>query len=227
MRNNFLYFTRTIHIYVITGIGYISIAFMTGYSAPVEDNILRTGLMTINTYPLFAAAVVLGTIVGSICVGLLNEWLGVKTCLMIFSQFGAVGGMLIVLGYDGVSMIVGRVSIGVYLAFCCAGLPVYGAEIAQPSMKKLVGSLVGVCFRIGTLFCFIVGVWIEFRWLAVVYVTMVVFMCLNLLLLPESPKWLRSKGWIEKATQAEDYFRKSPQQNDLHTGYESIEDLSL
>ena len=54
------------------------------------------------------------------------------------------------------------------------------------------------------------GIWLGFRWFAVVYIAMLVFMNLNLVFLPESPKWLRRKGWNKKADEACEYFHNYP-----------------
>ena len=42
---------------------------------------------------------------------------------------------------------------------------------------------------------------------------MVVFMTLNFVYLPESPKWLKIKGLTEKADKASEYFYSSPQES--------------
>ena len=163
----------------------------------MNDSVLNTGMLTIHTYPLFATALYVGSVIGSLFAGILNEWLGVKTTLMLFSQFGTLGGILLVLGNDGVSMTVGRLLIGIYMAFCSTGLPVYSAELVLPSLKSFVGSLIGVSMRMGTLLSYLLGVWIGYRWLAVMYILMVVFLSMNLFLLRESQKRLRNTSWVE------------------------------
>ena len=44
--------------------------------------------------------------------------------------------------------------------------------------------------RFGMLLSNFLGIWVGYRWLAVIYIVMVVFMNLNCVYLPEKPKWL-------------------------------------
>ena len=186
---------------------------MDAYTSPIEDAILNTGIMNINTYSLFASSLYIGAGIGSLIAGPISEWLGIKTSLIIFSQLGTLGGMLLVLGYDGVSMTAARFIIGFYTPMCIAGVPLYNAEVSPESTRKLYGGILGLAIRIGMLLCYFLGIWVGYRWLAVIYMMMVVFMSLNLVFLPESPKWLRNKGWNEKADKANEYFYDSPQES--------------
>ena len=196
---SYVQYIRACHFCGVIGIGFVSVSFIAGYPSPIEDSLLNTGMLTIRTYPLFSTAVYIGSVIGSLFAGIVNEWLGVKTTLMLFSQFGTFGGILLVLGHDGISMTIGRVLIGIYMAFCSTGLPVYSVEMVIPSLKSFVGSLVGVSLRIGTLLSYLLGVWLGYRWLAVVYILMVVFMSISLFLLPEVHKQLRNKSWVESS----------------------------
>ena len=185
-------------------------SYIESYSSPVEDEILETGIMNINTYSLFATCMYVATAIGSLIAGPISEWLGLKTSLLISSQLGTLGCMLLVLRHDSVSMIAGRVVIGFYTAMCVTCVPVYNAEISSEAMKKFSGGMLGIVKRIGMLLSTFLGIWLGFRWLAVVYIAMLVFMNLNLVFLPESPKWLRIKGWNKKADEACEYFHNYP-----------------
>ena len=197
---------NVLHACFTTSFAFILFCYIESYSSPVEDEILETGIMDINTYPLFATCIYIGTAIGSLIAGPISEWLGLKTSLLISSQLGTLGCMLLVLGHDSVSMIVGRVVIGFYTAMCVTCVPVYNAEISSEAMKKFSGGMLGIALRMGMLLSNFLGIWLGFRWLAVVYIAMLVFMNLNLVFLPESPKWLRRKGWNKKADEACDYF---------------------
>ena len=182
------------------------------YTSPIEDELLGTGILTINTYIIFGSALNIGGLFGSLIAGPVSEWLGIKTSLIIFSQLGTLGGFLLVLAYNGVSMIAARILIGIYTAVCQSCVPVYNAEIAPESTKKFFGGIIGLAIRLGMLLSYTLGIWIGYRWLAVIYLVMVVFMNLNLVFLPESPKWLRNKGHRKKADKANEYFYDSPQE---------------
>ena len=143
--------------------------------------------------------------------GPFSEWLGIKTSLVLFSQLGMLGGMVLVLAHDATSMIAARSIIGIYASMCMAIVPVYNAEISPESMKKFYGSVLGFSARLGMLLSYTLGIWINYRWLAVFYMVMVVIMNIQLVFLPESPEWLRKKGHNVSADRAKKYFYNSPQ----------------
>ena len=204
--------TRVLHACLVTTLSFISMLFIVTYTSPIEDDIIETGILTINTYPLFGSALNIGGLFGSLIAGPVSEWLGIKTSLIIFSQLGTLGGFLLVLAHNGVSMIAARFIIGIYTSLCIAVVPLYNAEIAPESTRKFFGGIIGLAIRLGMLLSYTLGIWIGYRWLAVIYLVMVVFMNLNLVFLPESPKWLRNKGHRKKADKANEYFYDSPQE---------------
>ena len=53
---------------------------------------------------------------------------------------------------------------------------------------------------------FLLGIWLGYRWLALIYLVMILFLNLNLVFLPESPRWLRNMGWEERAEKASKYY---------------------
>ena len=97
------------HACMINTIGFLSASFLISYTSPIEDSILKSGILTIHTYPIFVSAINIGGLLGSLSAGPISEWLGIKSSLILFSQFGVVGGLLLVWANDGVSMTIGRV----------------------------------------------------------------------------------------------------------------------
>ena len=65
------------------------LGYIESYPAPIEYEILETGMLNIYTYSLFATVLYMGTSIGSLIAGPISEWLGLKTCLIIFSQMGS------------------------------------------------------------------------------------------------------------------------------------------
>ena len=204
---------RVFHACMVTTIGFLSASYIVSYTSPIEDSILSTGILTINTYSIFVTAINIGGLLGAMTAGPVSEWLGIKTSLIAFSQIAVMGIMLLIWAHDGVSMIVGRIFVGYYTSTCQSLVPVYNAEISVYSMKKFYGGMLGVSIRFGLLLSYSLGIWIDYHSLALTYLVMIVFMNINLVFLPESPKWLRNKGWVSKAEKATEYFYNIPQEN--------------
>ncbi|KAI6648844.1 Sugar transporter ERD6-like 6 isoform X1 [Oopsacas minuta] len=206
MQQSFLKHIRVFHACMITTIGFLSLMYIESYTSPIQDDILERGILTINTYPLFVSAINIGGLIGSLIAGPISEWLGTKTSLIVFSQLGTIGGILLVWANDGVSMTFARGIIGVYSSFSLTCVPLYNIEVASKSSWKFYGGIQAMSIRMGVFLSYSLGIWLPYRWLAFVYLVMVVFMNLNLVFLPESPRWLRKKGWNEKAEKAREYF---------------------
>ena len=197
---------RVFHACMITTIGFLSLMYIESYTSPIQDEILERGILTINTYPIFVSSINIGGLIGSIIAGPISEWLGVKASLITFSHLGAIGGMLLVWGNDGVTMTLGRGIIGVYCSFLLCGVPVYNLEVASKAPWKFYGGILALSIRMGVFLSYLFGIFLGHRWLALIYLVMILFMNLNLVFLPESPKWLRNKGWEERAEKASKYY---------------------
>ena len=65
------------HACFTTTFSLILACYIEGYSSPVEDEILETGIMNINTYSLLATCIYIGTAIGSLIAGSISEWLGI------------------------------------------------------------------------------------------------------------------------------------------------------
>ena len=168
--------------------------------------------MTITEFSLFTSSIFIGALAGSLVTGPVSEWLGSKTSTIIVSQLATLGGMLLVWAHDSTTMIFARIIIGFYIAFVGSSLPVYNAEISPASTRGFYGSLIGISLRVGAMLSYLLGIWLGYRWLAAVYVVIVVIVNLNFVFLPESPKWLRKKGYTEKANLASSYFHDCSQE---------------
>ena len=197
---------RVFHANMVTTLIYVANAYIDTYSSPTEDELLEKGIFKENTYPFFVSFTFLMAMLSGVFLGPVCEWLGCKTVLIIFSPFSIIGSLLLVLGLDPASMVLAKGLIGVYSGLGLSCTAIYNSEVSPPNMRKFYGSLLGVAIRFGTLACSLLGIWLNFRWLALVYMIIVSSAVLNLIFLPESPKWLRNHGYLEDARKANKYF---------------------
>ena len=215
------------HACTASMIGLVCFAYIDAYTSPIEDEILKSGLMTVNTFALFGGSFNIGGLVAAVFTGVLSEWLGVKSTLVIMSQFAAFGAVLLIWTHDPVSMITGRFFVGIFGAVCMTCIPVYCIEVANEFSWELYGGLLAMSVRVGILLCYMLGIWLGKRWLVVVYIAMVVCMILNIAFLPESPKWLKEMGWKESTERASEYFFDLPEEETTNGSREIDESTSL
>ena len=198
-----------IHACMTTTLAFMSMTFLQATTSPIEEEILQKGLLTAKTYPVFVSALYLGAIFTSSISGPISEWLGNKHTLMIFSPLAGLGSFLIIWGFNGILIIAGRFLLGLFFGFLASVVPVFNAEVSTSSIRKIFGSLLGLSIRSGFILCYILGIWIEYRWLIVTYVIFLLIVTFNLLFPYESPQWLKSKGWTDKSIEAEKYYGKT------------------
>ena len=105
---------RVFHTCMVTTLGLTALAYMETFTSPIEDELLRKGILTEDVYPLFVSSLLLGGIVGTTLAGPLCEWIAVISALIFSSPLAILGGSLMVWAHDPVSMIVARMLIGFF-----------------------------------------------------------------------------------------------------------------
>ena len=200
---------RVPHACIVTAVSFVSSIYIDAYSSPIQDTLITEGVVSRSIYPIFASNTFFGALIGSLIAGPLSEWLGIKSVFILFCPLSIIGSFLLILAINPVSMVLGRGLIGVYCGTCLACSPVYNAEICPPHLRQVYGSIYNIAIGIGFTLCYLLGIWFGYRWLAFVYLLMTTFMVVNLLFLPESPKWLANKGLYKSARKAREYFYTS------------------
>ena len=140
---------RIFHACMVTSSGLTALAYMESFTSPIEDEMLRKGILTEDVYPLFESSLLLGGIVGTSIAGPFCEWIGVKSALILTSPLALLGSALLVWAHDPASMIVSRFLIGFFSGLSASCIPVYNAEISTIQMKAFYGSILGVSLKAG------------------------------------------------------------------------------
>ena len=164
---------RVFHACITSMMVVVYLSYIESYTSPIEDQILDAGIMTIDTFSLFASFFFIGEVTGSLVAGPICEWLGILTGNILVSQIGILGGILLVWAHDDASMVIGRMCTGFYSGVANSSLSIYNAEIAPPTTKTFYLSLLGLSMRVGMILSSLLGIWIGYRWLVVVYLIMV------------------------------------------------------
>ncbi|KAM4021065.1 solute carrier family 2, facilitated glucose transporter member 6 isoform 2-T2 [Anomaloglossus baeobatrachus] len=150
----------------------------------------------------FGSVFALGCCVGGISSMFLNDRLGRKLSIM-FSAFPAAVGFLLMGSAQHVSMLLlGRILTGLAGGLTSSSIPVYISEISHAGVRGALGAcpqLMAVC---GALVLYALGLILPWRWLAIAGEVPVLLMLFLLCFMPDSPRFLISKGKDEKALQA-------------------------
>ncbi|GKT97547.1 hypothetical protein Ct61P_15397 [Colletotrichum tofieldiae] len=161
--------------------------------------------ITTNLLGLLTAVSNLGGIVGGLFAGHVVDRWGRKGGIFISSTLVLVSCILLSTSTTRAQFFVGRVLVGVAKAIDIAAVPTYLVELAPPSRRGFVGGLYWACWLLGAIISSAVGygarsVAGEWSWrLICICMAGPALGCIALLpLIPESPRWLISKGQISK-----------------------------
>ncbi|XP_041530255.1 solute carrier family 2, facilitated glucose transporter member 6 isoform X2 [Microtus oregoni] len=169
----------------------------------------------------FGSVFTLGAAAGGLSAMVLNDLLGRKLSIM-FSAVPSVIGYALMAGARGLWMLLlGRTLTGFAGGLTAACIPVYVSEIAPPGVRGALGATPQLMSVFGSLSLYALGLLLPWRWLAVAGEGPVLVMILLLSFMPNSPRFLLSKGRDEEALQALTWLRAD---SEVHWEFEQIQD---
>ena len=182
---------------------YISIlgrVFSIGYPSPTQKQLIQEKIISEETLSIFASISMLGSclsIVGTFFV--LQYKINSNVIMMISCLIGGIGWLIIANANSAMVIISGLCLAGVFGGCVTVFSKMYISEISLSSQRRVLGGISGFCFRIGILLVYALGIYLPFRWLAVVGLFIIFIFALSLSFNPKSPEWYVSQGLDEQA----------------------------
>ncbi|KAF1815626.1 putative transporter [Eremomyces bilateralis CBS 781.70] len=176
--------------------------FAEGGAIPLSDDCQGPSSMTQGG---ITAAMPGGSWLASLISGYLSDILGRKTSIQVGSIIWIIGSIISCASQNIAMLIVGRIINGFAVGICSAQVPVYIAELAPPSIR---GRLVGTqqwAITWGILIMFYISYGCSFLKSEAAFripwgLQMIpgILLCIGMVFLPESPRWLaRKERWEE------------------------------
>ncbi|XP_054440116.1 solute carrier family 2, facilitated glucose transporter member 6 [Pteronotus mesoamericanus] len=170
----------------------------------------------------FGSVFTLGAAAGGLSAMLLNDLLGRKLSIM-FSAVPSVAGYALMAGARSLWMLLlGRTLTGFAGGLTAACIPVYVSEIAPPGVRGALGATPQLMAVFGSLSLYTLGLLLPWRWLAVAGEGPVLVMILLLSFMPNSPRFLLSRGRDAEALQALAWLRGADA--DIRWEFQQIQD---
>ncbi|RHZ63574.1 sugar porter family MFS transporter [Aspergillus thermomutatus] len=229
-------FFQNYRVYILTTVAY-SGSLLFGYDTGVMGSVLaldsfkrdfglpsgsdgfassKNAQVSSNVVSLLTA----GCFFGAIFAAVLNDRLGRRVSLMIFSLVFLIGAAIQVGAHHEIGMIYGgRVVAGLGIGGMSSITPVFVSENCPANIRGRVAGLFQEFLVIGSTFAY----WLDYgvslhiptstkQWRVPVAIQLIPggLMFIGLFFLKESPRWLMSKGRYEEALQSLAYIRNKP-----------------
>lgn len=155
---------------------------------------------------LIVAMSLIGATVVTTCSGALSDLLGRRPMLIISSLLYFVSSLVMFWSPNVYILLLARLLDGLGIGLAITLVPLYISEISPPEIRGLLNTLPQFTGSVGMFFsyCMVFGMSLTKApsWrlmLGVLSIPSLIYFALTLLLLPESPRWLVSKGRMLEA----------------------------
>ncbi|XP_051150945.1 sugar transporter ERD6-like 6 [Andrographis paniculata] len=182
---------------LIVALGPVQFGFTCGYSSPTQSAITNDLKLTVSQFSLFGSLSNAGAMVGAIASGQIAEYIGRKGSLMIAAIPNIIGWIFISFARDSSFLYMGRLLEGFGVGIISYTVPVYIAEIAPENLRGALGSVNQLSVTIGILLSYLLGLFVNWRYLAVLGALPCLILMPGLFFIPESPRWLAKMGMTE------------------------------
>ena len=185
---------RDITASLAASFGVLVTGFTLGYSSPVMMDLQKEEILDNSNTGLFASLFYLGAMFGSIFAGSISNQIGRKATLLLCCLPEVVGWFLIVSASNATQLIIGRFLTGASGAMRLQSISVYNVEMAVKSRRGALSSLLSVLANVGILLIYVFGLFLSWRWVAVVAIFVTLMSVFFVLPWPDTPRWYLLKG---------------------------------
>ncbi|XP_077289108.1 facilitated trehalose transporter Tret1-like [Arctopsyche grandis] len=159
---------------------------------------------------------------GSILSGCTLEPLGRKLSLLIVNIPHMVAWLLFYFAQDVTTLFVGNVLIGLGIGFMEAPIFTYVGEISHPAVRGMLTAYCQIYLQLGFFFALLMGTFISWRQFALMSLAFPVITAFLIIIIPETPVWLISKGRMDDAMKSLCWIRGWCKPADVQKEFEDI-----
>ncbi|WP_197679741.1 sugar porter family MFS transporter [Microlunatus soli] len=190
-------------IYLFGALGAILWGYDTGVVSGALLYIKKDFHVSPGEQGLITSSFTIGAIVGALLTALIVDRLGRKRLLFLAGIVFVIGTLLAALATGPGGVIAGRAVLGIGIGFVSVNIPIYLSEIAPARSRGRIVSLTQFMNASGILLAYVANYAFSataaWRLMIGIAVLPAVLLMLGVLVLPDSPRWLVSRGRIAEA----------------------------
>ncbi|CAL1687683.1 unnamed protein product [Lasius platythorax] len=205
-----LYLTQILAALSVS-LGSMQIGYASSYTSPalvsMRDNTTTSFEVTKQMSMWIGSIMPLSALFGGVAGGPLIEYIGRRNTILV-TAFPFIGAWILISMAENVAMVlVGRSLSGFGVGVASLALPVYLGETIQPEVRGTLGLMPTAFGNTGILLCFMAGMYMDWRNLALLGATLPVPFLILMFMIPETPRWYISKGKAKMARKALQWLR--------------------
>ncbi|XP_015191171.1 PREDICTED: facilitated trehalose transporter Tret1 isoform X2 [Polistes dominula] len=205
-------FIRQVLAALTLSLGSLVVGFASSYTSPalvsMQSNATDTNFEVTKQMGMWIGSIMpLSALIGGIAGGPFIEYLGRRNTILGTAVPFIVAWVLIGLAQNIPMILAGRAICGFCVGITTLSLPVYLGETIQPEVRGSLGLLPTVFGNTGILTCFIAGMYLNWRYLALLGSIFPIPFLILMFLIPETPRWYISKGKAKRARKSLQWLR--------------------
>ncbi|KOX76211.1 Facilitated trehalose transporter Tret1 [Melipona quadrifasciata] len=191
--------------------GSMVVGYSSSYTSPglvsMRDNATATFEVTKETGMWIGSIMPLSALFGGIAGGPCIEYLGRRNTILATALPFIAAWLLIALAMNVGMVLAGRALCGFCVGIASLSLPVYLGETIQPEVRGTLGLLPTAFGNTGILICFVAGMYLNWRNLALLGASLPIPFMILMFMIPETPRWYISKGKAKRARKSLQWLR--------------------
>ncbi len=203
---------------VISALGGLLFGYDTGVISGAILFVKQDFLLSSISEELVVSAVLFGAIIGAIFGGVWSDRFGRRKIIILAALIFTIGGIGTALAGNIAWLIAGRIIVGIAIGVASFAAPLYISEVSPVNVRGKLVSLNQLAITVGIVVSYIIGYALSgiggWRWMFALAAIPSIILAIGMLAMPESPRWLVSHNYIDKATLALERIRGSDKVSD-------------